>query len=283
MGDGANEPITGMAAGVPFTALPPTVNIDGPARLVLAWHMLDAPCTDAAFAAALPLRGVPAWRVYLGMPLCGARMIEDSMDVVVELARKDPLMAYLAPFVWQAAEEFPAALSALRQQLPVDNGPLGVLGGSLGGMVVLQILARSQIPIAAAALVNPAVRVRSALGLVGGATGRPYPWNAESRKAADRLDFVAHVEDIAARTPQPPLLVLSGELDFPVLRADAAELVGALRERYAQPDHIQLTTVPDLAHPLAEAPGLQPAPQLPTAKAVDETITQWFLHHLTTH
>jgi dienelactone hydrolase len=283
MGDGANEPITGMAAGVPFTALPPTVNIDGPARLVLAWHILDAPCTDAAFAAALPLRGVPAWRVYLGMPLCGARMIEDSMDVVVELARNDPLMAYLAPFVWQAAEEFPAALSALRQQLPVDNGPLGVLGGSLGGMVVLQILARSQIPIAAAALVNPAVRVRSALGLVGGATGRPYPWNAESRKAADRLDFVAHVEDIAARTPQPPLLVLSGELDFPVLRADAAELVGALRERYAQPDHIQLTTVPDLAHPLAEAPGLQPAPQLPTAKAVDETITQWFLHHLTTH
>jgi pimeloyl-ACP methyl ester carboxylesterase len=67
-------------------------------------------------------------------------------------------MAYLASFVWQAAEEFPAALSALRQQLPVDNGPLGVLGGSLGGMVVLQILARSQIPIAAAALVNPAVR-----------------------------------------------------------------------------------------------------------------------------
>jgi pimeloyl-ACP methyl ester carboxylesterase len=245
--------------------------------------MLDAPCTDAAFAAALPLRGVPAWRVYLGMPLCGARMIEDSMDAVVELARKDPLMAYLAPFVWQAAEEFPAALSALRQQLPVDNGPLGVLGGSLGGMVVLQILARSQIPIAAAAVVNPAVRVRSALGLVGGATGRPYPWNAESRKAADRLDFVVHVEDIAAHTPQPPLLVLSGELDFPVLRADAAELVGALRERYTQPDHIQLTTVPDLPHPLAEAPGLQPTPQLPIAKAVDETITQWFLHHLTTH
>jgi hypothetical protein len=133
MGDGDNEPITGVAAGVPFTALPPTVNVDGPVRLVLAWHMLDAPCTDAAFAAALPLRGVPAWRVYLGMPLCGARMIEDSMDAVVELAHKDPLMAYLAPFVWQVAEEFPAALSAWRQQLPVDNGPLGVLGGSLGG------------------------------------------------------------------------------------------------------------------------------------------------------
>jgi fermentation-respiration switch protein FrsA (DUF1100 family) len=118
---------------------------------------------------------------------------------------------------------------------------------------------------------------------VRGATGRQYHWNAESRTAADRLDFVARAEDIAARAPQPPLLVLSGELDYPVSRTDAAELVSALRERYAQPDHIQLTTVPDLAHPLAEPPGLQPAPQLPAAKTVDETITQWFLHHLTTH
>jgi hypothetical protein len=73
-------------------------------------------------------------------------------------------------------------------------------------------------------------------------------------------------------------LVLSGELD-PVSRTDAGELVSALRERYALPDHIQLTTVPELAEP----PGLQPAPQLPAAKTVDEAITQWFLHHLTTH
>lgn len=283
MGERQNEPITGVAAGVPFTALPPTVTVEGPAPLVLTWHMLDAPCTNAAFATALPLTGMPAWRVHLGMPLCGTRMIDGSMDAVVELARKDPLMAYLAPFVWQAAEEFPAALSELRQQLPVDNGLLAVVGGSLGGAVVLQILARSQIPIAAVALVNPAVRVRSVVGLVKGATGRPYPWNAKSRKAADRLDFVAHAGDIAARAPQPPLLVLSGELDFPVLRTDAAELVDALRKRYAQPDHVRLTTVPDLAHPLAEPPGLKPAPQLPAAKAVDEAMTQWFLRHLTAH
>jgi hypothetical protein len=60
MSERHNEPITGLAAGVPFTALPPTVIVDGPAPLVSAWHMLDPPCTDAAFAAALPLTGVPA-------------------------------------------------------------------------------------------------------------------------------------------------------------------------------------------------------------------------------
>ncbi len=281
MGERRNEPITGTAAGVPFTALPPTVTVEGPAPLVVSWHMLDAPRTDAAFAAALPMTGVPAWRVHLGMPLCGARMIEGSMDAVIELARKDTVLAYLDPLLRQAVEEFPAALSELREQLPVDNGPIGVLGGSFGGMVVLQILARPQIPIKAAALVNPAVRARSIVELVENITGRPYSWNAESRKTADRLDFVARAGDIAARAPHPPLLVLSGELDFPVLRTDAAELVDALRQRYAQADHVQHTTVADLAHPLAEPPGLQPAPQLPAAKAVDEAMTEWFLRHLT--
>jgi dienelactone hydrolase len=280
MGERRNEPVTGTAAEVPFTALPPMVTVEGPAPLVVTWHMLDPPRTDAAFAAALPLNGVPAWRVHLGMPLCGARMIEGSMDAVIELARKDTVLAYLDSVVRQAVKEFPAALSELREQLPVDNGPIGVLGGSLGGMVVLQILARAQIPIKAVALVNPAVRARSVVGLVEDITGRPYSWNAESRKAADRLDCVARAGDIAARTPQPPLLVISGELDFPVLRTDAAELVEALRQRYAQPDHVQLTTVADLAHPLAEPPGLQPAPQLPAAKAVDEAMTQLFLRHL---
>jgi dienelactone hydrolase len=281
MGERRNEPVTGTAAGVPFTALPPTVTVEGPAPLVVSWHMLDAPRTDAAFAAALPMTGVPAWRVHLGMPLCGARMIEGGMDAVIELARKDTMMAYLDPLLRQAVEEFPAALSELREQLPVDNGPIGVLGGSFGGMVVLQILARPQSPIKAAALVNPAVRARSVVELVEDIIGRPYPWNAESRRAADRLDFVARAGDIAARAPQPPLLVISGELDFPVLRTDAAELVEALRQRYAQPDHVQHTMVADLAHPLAEPPGLQPAPQLPAAKAVDEAMTQWFLRHLT--
>jgi hypothetical protein len=33
--------------------------------------------------------------------------------------------------------------------------------------------------------------------------------------------------------------------------------------------------VPDLAHPLADEPGIEPAPQGPTAKVVDDAITQW--------
>jgi len=241
--------------------------------------MLDAPRTDSAFAAALPMTGVPAWRVHLGMPMCGARMVDGRVDAAVELIRKDPLMAYAAPFTLQAADEFPAALAALRDQLSVDDEPIGILGGSLGGAVALEVWARQRTAIKAVALVNPAVRARSTVGVIEAAFGQPYPWTADSRKTADDLDFVARVEDF---TTQPPLLLVSGERDHPAFQTDAADLVHALRAQYAHPEDVELITVPGLAHPLADEPGLEPAPQLPAAMAVDEILTQWFLRVLTT-
>ncbi|WP_405059317.1 prolyl oligopeptidase family serine peptidase [Kribbella sp. NBC_01505] len=254
--------MTGTAAGVPFTALPPTGG--GPAPLLVTWHMLDAPRTDAAFAAALPMHEVPAWRVHLGMPMCGARMVDGSTAAVEALMRKDPLMSFLAPFVRQAVDEFPAALDSLRTQLPVGTGPIGVLGGSLGGAVTLQVLAGTDIPIAAAAVVNAAVRMRSVVDLFG-----EYQYDAESARAVDDLDFVARSNEIANRAP---LLVVSGELDHPALRADALDLVDALG--------CELRSIPGLAHPLADEPGLEPALQLPLARTVDQALTTWFTQHL---
>ena len=190
------DTITGTAAGVPFTALPPLGAAAGPAPLIVTWHMLDAPRSDAAFAAAVPMIGVPAWRVHLGMPMCGARMVDGRVDAVVELIRKDPLMAYLAPFIHQAADEFPAALAALRDQLPVDDEPIGVLGGSLGGAVALEVLTTTQrIPIRAVAEearrravrrsrsgVPEALRKRHGMGAVGGRDRRvrPAPWSVDA-------------------------------------------------------------------------------------------------------
>src|SRR5260370_17655265 len=71
------HPCTGTAAGVPYLALPPTsvdVEADGPTRLIVAWHGFEPPRSEAAFAAAVPMTGVPAWRVYLGLPLFGGRL-----------------------------------------------------------------------------------------------------------------------------------------------------------------------------------------------------------------
>ncbi|WP_433664002.1 alpha/beta hydrolase family protein [Nocardia sp. CA-128927] len=261
-----NSPITGTAAGVPFTALPPVG--DAAAPLIVTWHMLDAPRSDAAFAAALPMHDLPAWRVHLGMPMCGARMVDGTMDAGTELMRKDVLMSFLYPFVQQATEEFPAALASIREQLPVGDGPIGVLGGSLGGAVALRIIADTETPLFAAALVNAAIHMRSVVDLFPG----EYPYDAESEKAVDSLDFVAKAGAIAGRAP---LLVVSGELDHPALRTDAANLVNAVGEG------AELQTIPGLAHPLADEPGIEPAPQLPQARAVDVALTTWFRRHLT--
>lgn len=260
-----HPPITGTAAGVPFTALPPAG--DGAAPLIVTWHMLDAPRSDAAFAAALPMHDLPAWRVHLGMPMCGARMVDGRTDAIVALAQKDPLMAYLYPFTHQASEEFPAALASIRAQLPVGDGPIGVLGGSLGGAVALRVLAVTDIPVFAGAVVNAAIRMRSVVDLFPA----DYPYDSETEHAVDSLDFVAHAGSIAGRAP---LLVVSGELDHPALRADALDLVDALGHRS------ELLTIPGLAHPLADEPGIEPAPQLPPAREVDAGLATWFRRHL---
>ncbi|MEV6909245.1 alpha/beta hydrolase [Amycolatopsis sp. NPDC051071] len=260
-----SSPITGTAAGVPFTALPP--DGDKTAPLIVTWHMLDAPRSDAAFAAALPMNGLPAWRVHLGMPMCGARMVDGAMDAGLELIREDVLMSFLHAFVKQATEEFPEALAAIRAQLPVDDGPIGVLGGSLGGAVALRVLADTGTPIFAGAVVNAAIRMRSVVGLFPG----DYPYDAESEKAVDSLDFLPKAGVIASRAP---LLVVSGELDHPGLRADAISLADAMG------DQSELLSIPGLEHPLADEPGIEPAPQLPQARAVDAGVTAWFRRHL---
>ncbi|MBP2471246.1 pimeloyl-ACP methyl ester carboxylesterase [Crossiella equi] len=257
-----SSPFTGVAAGVPFTALAPAGG--GPAPLIVTWHMLDAPRSDAAFAAALPLDGVRAWRVHLGLPMCGARMVGGVMDAGLALLREEPLVKVLHPFARQAAEEFPAAVESLREQLPVD-GPVGLVGGSLGGAVVLRVLAENPVPVFAAALVNPAVRMRSVMELFPG-----YVYSPESAALADGMDFVARAGELAP----VPLLVASGELDHPGFRADARELVAAVGER------ARLWEVPGLAHPLAEEPGIEPAPQLPQARAVDAGLAEWFTRQL---
>jgi pimeloyl-ACP methyl ester carboxylesterase len=261
------SPITGTAGGVPFTALPPSG--EGVAPLIVSWHMLDAPRSDAAFAAALPMHGLPAWRVHLGMPRCGARMVDGTMDAVLALVGKDPLMAYLHPFVEQATEEFPAALASVRSQLPVADGPVGVLGGSLGGAVALRVLADTRIPVFAGAVVNAAIRMRSVVDLFPG----DYPYDEESEKAVDSLDFVARAGAVAGRAP---LLVVSGELDHPALRTDAKDLVAAVGEG------AELVSIPGLAHPLADEPGIEPAPQWSTTREVDARLTTWFRRQLAT-
>ncbi|MDT3439746.1 hypothetical protein QOZ89_09000 [Pseudofrankia sp. BMG5.37] len=126
------------------------------------------------------------------------------------------------------------------------------------------------------ALVNPAIRARTVVEIFTATAGTSYPWSEQARAAARRLDFVAHAGLISGRNPPPAVLVVSGELDYPTSRADAHDLVPALQAGYPDTGRVRLSTIAGLEHPLAEPPGLEPAPPTPLARAVDRVVSEWF-------
>jgi predicted esterase len=136
-GDELARPRTGTAAGVPYVALPPTAadaDPDGSPPLILAWHGQRPPLTETAFAAAVPMTGVPGWRVYLRLPQAA-----DEVTVIE-----------------QAAGQAPALVTALREQLGLNpTALLGLAGFSLGACVALRALARGELLVTAAAIIAP--------------------------------------------------------------------------------------------------------------------------------
>jgi pimeloyl-ACP methyl ester carboxylesterase len=261
----------GVAAGVPYVVLPPeTDRPDAPT--VVAWHLNDPPRTERAMAAALPLAGLDAWRVYLGLPLSGSRSPEGGLE---RLGYEDAVLKVYGPIVFGAAEEFPAALAALRAEHGLGTGRLGVLGGSVGALVAQQVAATrpaakpaagpAMEPVDAIALVSPVTRLRPLVVANGRRYGFDYPWRPASEEVAARLDFVARADEISA-----PTLLVVGEKDAPDgILEPAAALHAAL------PGSV-LETVPGLEHALADEPGTDPSPQTAAAAAVDRIVARWF-------
>jgi hypothetical protein len=273
------QQITGVAAGVPYVALPPVGTPEGEsAPLVVAWHLHDPPRSERAMAAALPLKGLPAWRVYLGLPLSGSRLPDGGLEAFLQLSYQDAVLKVFGPVCRQAVEEFPAALAALRTELPLGEGPLGLLGGSVGALVALCVLAETDLPVGAVALVSPAIRLAGVVAANERRFDVTYPWTEQSRAVAERLDFVARAEELVERDAAV-LLVVGALDDEEGIRAPAEQLWQML-SRHA-PDRTALTTIPEMAHALAEEPGLDPAPQTPHAARVDTVVAGWFHRHLT--
>lgn len=271
------QEIVRVAAGVPYVALPPEDVSEG-VPLVVAWHLNDPPRTERAMAAALPLKGLPAWRLYLGLPLSGSRLPEGGLEAFFRLGYQDAVLKVFEPICRQAVEELPAALAALRAELPLGEGPLGLLGGSVGALVALRVLAETDLPVGAMALVSPAIRLASVVAANERRFGVAYPWAEQSRAAAERLDFVARAGELANR--DAPVLLVVGALDDEEGIRAPAEQLRQLLSRNA-PDRAMLTAIPEMAHALAEEPGLDPAPQTPQAARVDTFVAGWFHRHLT--
>ena len=257
--------ITGIAAGVPFVALEPASG--GTAPMIAVWHLMDPPCTEAAMAAAVPMNGLDAWRVYFGLPMTGRRSLPGGLEELYQRAFEDAVLNCYEPQTEQAVAEFPAALAELRSQLSIADGPVGIAGGSAGGLVALEVTARAEVPIFASAFINPVTQLAPVVAANERRFDVTFRWNDQNRAVADRYDFVRRAEEI-----KTPSLFIIGEDDDVAIREPAAlaqKEIGA-----------EMVVIPGMEHTLADAPGLEPAPQNENARRVDAELVRWFTRHL---
>ena len=272
--------ITGTAAGVPFVAVPPSTALPESAPIVIAWHLMDPPRTEAALAATLPLDGLDAWRIYLGLPLFGSRTPAGGPEEIMRLGMEDAVLNLYAPAIAGAAAEFPGALRELRTQFGLGSDVVGLLGGSAGAAVAQLVMAEGDIDVAGAVLVSPMIQLRPTVAAVGRQMGVDYPWQDASNAVADRLDFVARAGEIASRQHEPPIMLIVGDADDAELLESARGMHAELDRLYVNPDRVRLVTLAGMPHALADEPGIEPAPQNANAAEVDRFAVQWFRQYL---
>ncbi len=270
------EQHVGVAAGVPYLILPPASGrTDAP--LVVGWHLFDPPRTESAFAAAMPLDRLDAWRIYFGLPLCGSRKPAGGDEELMRLGYEDAVRNLYDPVQDQVVAEFEPALAAVREQFGLTSDQLGLLGGSAGAAAALGVLAETRLPIVATVVVSPLTQLRPVVTANGRLFGIDYGWDAGSDAVADKIDFVRRADELV-RTGAP-IRLLVGELDnVDAFRDPAAAVRDALVERGSEAD---LTIVPEMGHLLTDPPGDEPAPQNEQAATCDRLAVEWFAARLT--
>lgn len=273
------ELTTGTAAGVPYVIIAPWTN-DRSAPIVVAWHLLDPPRTEIALSAALPMQGLAAWRIYLGLPMSGSRLPEGGADEMMRRAFADPVINVHSPIAEQALAEFEPALGWIREHHGLTGTRVGVLGGSLGAAVAALVLTEGPVRIDAAVLVNPLIRLREGVNALSRFYEMTYTWTEESNAIADRLDFAARAGEIASRGEPAVRLIVGAQDKDDAFKQPATQVQRALAEAYADPSRVRLSFVEEMAHPLADEPGVDAAPQTAQAAEVDRLAVEWLNEHL---
>ncbi|MEV0660227.1 hypothetical protein ACIBI3_01855 [Actinomadura luteofluorescens] len=272
-GDDTNRPVHGIAAGDAYVALPPTAvdaTASGPTRLIVAWPGFDPPRAASALATAIPMTGVPVWRVYLDLPGRSPGGLGSG-----SILETESIEAYCAA-VENAALRLPDALAQIRRDLDVPDGPVGLAGFSAGGAAALLAVAHGAVPVSTAALVAPVVAPARAARAVEKRSGSERTWSEHAVALADRLDLGTLAADIAGR--DVPVLLVGGAKDRVVPAREITALRDELRRHGGQAE----STTFRMGHALAAEPGTEPRPPITEAVRVDGVLTDWFRDRLAT-
>jgi dipeptidyl aminopeptidase/acylaminoacyl peptidase len=242
---------------------------------IVLWHGFGAPASESTLMKALPLDDVAAVKVYLGLPLSGARAPSGGSDTLVQRQVTDYASLIFEPVVMGAAKELPAVLSALRSRRCLrPNDKIGLFGFSAGGAAVLFELSERDVPVQAAVTLNAPIGLSESIEAVEHATKRPYEWTPATRELAERADSIHHARAIAAGSPPPALLVIHGAADAVVSSQGTASLRDALQPFYGgsgNGERLKVVIAPHLSHDWTEAGALH---------EIRVEVADWFNQYL---
>lgn len=150
----------------------------------------------------------------------------------------------------------------------------------MGALPAQLVMVGRAAQVAAAVLISPVIQLAEVVAANERRFDVSYPWSDASKAVAARFDFVCRAGELAAGNPQPAILLVTGAEDDPAFPQQAQRLQAALRQRYSDPQRVELASIPGMRHALATEPGIEPAPQTPDAKLVDAAATGWFRRYL---
>jgi pimeloyl-ACP methyl ester carboxylesterase len=138
---------------------------------IVLWHGLGPPASERELMKALPLDDVPSVKVYLGLPLFGARAPSDGAESLARRQAEDYASRIFEPVVLGAAKELPAVLKTLREKRCLGpNDAIGLFGFSAGGTAALIALGEPDVPVRAAVTVNAPTGLSAAIDAMERAT-----------------------------------------------------------------------------------------------------------------
>jgi len=240
---------------------------------IVLWHGFGPPASEAAMMDALPLDDVPAVKVYLGLPLFGARALPGGMKELAQRQAQDMGLQVFKPVVVGAGDELPRVARALEQQGCLQlHQPIGLVGFSAGGAAALYAMSRHQVTVDAAVLINPSTGLTTSVQAFEQATGHAYAWSPASRELALQTDAVKHAGDIAHGTPAPALLFLQGADDSVIDAHALADLDEGLKPLYRdQAQRLQFSRLSGVPHQWASDPQ--------GVARVRQAVAAWFIGH----
>ncbi len=268
-----------LVGGVPVLISRPAI-VNPNTRLIVFYHGFGPPQNRRALAEVLRLEEMDAVLAFVNLPMVADRMPTGGRDELLRLQKEDFVNGFFFRSISGGAAELQQVVKELNAtyDLDADKG-IGLFGFSAGGAAALLALIESDVPIAAAVIVNAPMCVMQNVENWQRTLKRQFEWDNASRKAASRYDVELQADKIAGRKILPALLIVQGDADKQLGMEPARRAFEALKQRYVgrgEPERIQFEVIHGLAHSFGPGSGATGSAQASIDLEIEQKTKHWF-------